>query len=538
MKNLSYILSTAVFCLIFIFKTTNAVAQVTLCDTCNYTLKLEKMPDILDSITPDPPILNVTEYEGCPVGDTIYRNIHFIHGLGGSANSWAKPAVWTGNNFKTGKTVVNYDAKLQTSFNYIADNLLEPQMTDGSNQVTSNHPNRCLKRDFAIAHSQGGIAARYLDWKWDTELSGDFGIRSFYGLVTFGTPHAGAHIALTKSEHNAFIKEIASSVFLEKPYGVLYDITSSWPVQAFLGLSGSDIQTKIDTAIKDHLAPLSTGSLHTPTLDEMKPESPTMDSINNHQSRLRKVAFYGIEQEPECWRVISGITDTAAEDYDLWEAKRDGQFIKKMEDARAAHRGAIANNKDKIRRRTIVKFGSNFLVLPIVSKLWTNPITNTINELEEENKYRQQSIDFLNNANTQWRYLIGSYHRDSVETFTETKHKVTFKVKYGWLGKWYNDEKSGFDNWWDAQAYYNDLDVYKKKDMQINTHTETTTRKKFFPSDGVVLVKSQKAFPGVGGRTDKMEGDNHFQMRNSPETERVMVKLFNGDYDSYFYTEK
>ena len=235
---------------------------------------------------------------------------------------------------------MNYDAKLQTSFHYICDELIEEQIEDGSDDVTDDYPNRCKLNDFAIAHSQGGIAARYLDWQWDDNQNGNFGTREFYGLVTFGTPHAGADIAITKTQHNAFIGQIASSIFLEKPYGIVYDFTSS-PVGAFLGLSGADVIDKIDDAIVNTLAPLSTGSLHTPTLDEMKPNSPTMDSINNHHSRLRKVAFYGIEEEPECWRVISGITDTASEDYPIWGATRDDHFQGKMEKARAAHEGEV-----------------------------------------------------------------------------------------------------------------------------------------------------------------------------------------------------
>ena len=62
------------------------------------------------------------------------------------------------------------------------------------------------------------------------------------------------------------------------------------------------------------------------------------------------------------------------------------------------------------------------------------------------------------------------------------------------------------------------------------------SRESFYPNDGVVLVKSQKAFPGVGGRIDKMEKNNHFQERNSPQTEEVLEKLYKGKYDGYFTT--
>ena len=59
-------------------------------------------------------------------------------------------------------------------------------------------------------------------------------------------------------------------------------------------------------------------------------------------------------------------------------------------------------------------------------------------------------------------------------------------------------------------------------------------RESFYPNDGVVLVKSQKAFPGVGGRIDKMEKNNHFQERNSKETLRVLRKLYRGGVEGYY----
>jgi pimeloyl-ACP methyl ester carboxylesterase len=455
------------------------------------------------------------EYMPCGTGVLIKNNISFIHGLGGSSNSWAKQAVWTEQNYQSAVTNVNYDAKLQTSFHYICDELIQEQIEDGSEDVTGLYPNRCKLNDFAIAHSQGGIAARYLDWQWDDNQNGNFGTREFYGLVTFGTPHAGADIAITKTQHNAFIGQIASSIFLEKSYGKIYDFTSSF-VGSFLGLSGADVISKIDDAIVNTLAPLSTGSLHTPTLDEMKPNSPTMDSINNHHSRLRKVAFYGIEEEPECWRVISGITDTASEDYPIWQASRDYHFQGKMEKARAAHEGEIVDLQNYLKG--------------------VFPLGNKRKEKESELKHRKDAVYFLNNANTQWRYLIGSYHKDSFKMVTEQRYKVTWDEKYGALGKWYSQERDGILNWWDAQSLYNNIEVYKKKNMQISSYSTTFKVQSFFPSDGVVLERSQRAYPGVGNRQDKLEGDNHFQERNSPEAERVMIKLYKGIYDSFFYT--
>jgi len=513
-KHIKFLLTFLTFSLSF-----TSFGQPPLCDTCHYDVEVKYNPKIHETITKFKKA-DTAEYTPCGTGVLIKKNISFIHGLGGSANSWAKQAVWTEQNYQSAVTNVNYDAKLQTSFHYICDELIEEQIEDGSDDVTDDYPNRCKLNDFAIAHSQGGIAARYLDWQWDDNQNGNFGTREFYGLVTFGTPHAGADIAITKTQHNAFIGQIASSIFLEKPYGIVYDFTSS-PVGAFLGLSGADVIDKIDDAIVNTLAPLSTGSLHTPPLDEMKPNSPTMDSINNHHSRLRKVAFYGIEEEPECWRVISGITDTASEDYPIWGATRDDHFQGKMEKARAAHEGEV------------------FYLQWDLRGLF--PLGNKRKEKESELKHRKDAVSFLNNANSQWRYLIGAYHKDSMETKSINKYTVKWDEKYGWLGKWYSQERA-FYSYDEAQSHYNMIphSVYKWRNGSINTTQETRQVQKYFPNDGVVLERSQRAYPGVGGRVDKLEGDNHFQERNSPEAERVMKRLYLGGpfgyYDPFFAT--
>lgn len=166
------------------------------------------------------------------------------------------------------------------------------------------------------------------------------------------------------------------------------------------------------------------------------------------------------------------------------------------------------------------------------------------NAKNNENYHRQKSADFLNNANTQWRYLIGSYHRDSVTYDSSNYMQVSWEEKrstggYGtpqWTSSWQRFAT------YDAAISFRSLlyaNPYKDiKDFTITMNYEDTKHQTFYPSDGVVLVKSQKAFPGVGNRTDKMPENNHFQERNSTETERVMKKLYRGDYDLFFQVDE
>jgi len=81
----------------------------------------------------------------------------------------------------------------------------------------------------------------------------------------------------------------------------------------------------------------------------------------------------------------------------------------------------------------------------------------------------------------------------------------------------------------------------------INNPPHTSTSRSFFPKDAcpvkygrVVLVKSQKAFPGVKeSDTDIMRHNNHFQVRNSSETRRALENLYEEKlYDQFFRLTK
>src|SRR5690606_18099219 len=143
------------------------------------------------------------------------------------------------------------------------------------------------------------------DWRWNTPGAGGgaFGNRKYYGLVTFGTPHAGADVALTKEEHYAYVADVISTIIMKPIDDVTYDFTGTF-AGTFLAGGIYNLRERLDTLIKNELAPLMLASLHRPTLDSMAPGTPMMNTLNNHWGSMHRVAFYGIEDAPECWRVM------------------------------------------------------------------------------------------------------------------------------------------------------------------------------------------------------------------------------------------
>jgi hypothetical protein len=471
-------------------------------------------------------------YPGCDTGTLRVPGIAYVHGLGGDIGSWYRQVNWTDTFYKTACFGVDYgSSNYEVSFHTVA-NELDADLYLGYNKgIDMIYPNRCKLNDYVIAHSQGGIAARYLDRQWDVSTSGTFGLRKFYGLVTFGTPHAGAHIAYTKNDHYDFVQSTVRTVFLGNAIEGAYDLTNKFGF--LIGQDINDITTGLDSLLATTLAPLMLSPQHTNTLDEMRPDHQTMVSLNSHKTKLRRVAFYGIEIEPECWRLLDNIVVKPSPDYDLWGAQPDDSLIRTVEAIRYDHLLNIAHRKREILAinhgpfKYPAHWQGNYLQYSIAKKKQIATKTAEINN-------RKKAVEFLDNANTYWRYIIGSYHKDSFTIDSVTHYELSWEEKYGWLGRWYSKSRV-FDTYGEAKSHYNNLRVYSKKRMVIVTKTKAVRVNEFYPSDGVVLAKSQKAFPGITERlTDLMVDNNHMQERNSTETKRVLESLYDGWYDDFF----
>ncbi len=472
---------------------------------------------------------DINYFNKCNVNEQWAKNISFLHGLAGASSSWEKPRMWTVNNY-TPHAAISPQYKGHEQHFYIAAEKFKSDMNglleSGANEFA---PDRCKKEDYVIAHSQGGIVARYLDYQWSLCENGfgckpSLGNRNFYGVVTFATPNAGAHIGLSKHEHYDMVNKIVNTIVLKPLNEGVYNIIEKWYVSKDLSDKINLARANLDTFLKKNMAPALLAGLHSPTLDSMVPNTPIINNLTTYPSRLRRAAFYGVEEAPEVWRIMDMVMNDEPSDVPLFTANTDEKFKETVERIRLENIDSIKCNEDEIRKKKNTLPGSiaNYLIY-----------NKSIKKLELENKSRQETVDFLNNANAQWRYLIGSYHRDSFDVITVTKYIVS----YHHLGFPGNIIKHEFSNEIDAYNFSQELSNSNQYwNVTTNTTSHTSTTRSFFPSDGVVLVKSQKAFPGVKeSDTDIMEGNNHFQVRNSSETRRVLLRLYEEErYDQFF----
>lgn len=505
----------------------------------------------------DSPLPFVTNYFGdsidyypvCHPRIWADKSVMFLHGLAGSKSSWHKPWQYTLNNFFGSSFNLEY-TKSENSFDEAA------LATSADIQkylipLRLNEPNRCTNEDYIITHSQGGIVARYLDYHWRMSeldpfyyntIGKSFFRRGFNGIVTFATPNDGAHIGLTKDQHKEIIQSVISTVILSDMEELSYDLIETFKWAPKLQNSINSMKSNLDTFIKNQMSPLILSELHPQTLTEMLPNSPLINTLKNYNSRVHRVAFYGIEEAPEIWRVLDMVLNEEPSEADLWMANEDETLMNNMEIIRANHIAEI-KDQERLKKYNLSKMRSNNIKKYVSIALLSGPITLAFH-LRAKNfeakaktndkiiKNRMVSVDFLNNANTQWRYLIGSYHIDSFDFKVTKEYKILIDNK-----QVIKTEDSTF-----AHKLYDlllqDPDFNFRSILTI-THTPSRVRS-FFPSDGVVLAKSQVAFPGVKeSDTDIMEKNNHFQVRNSSETKRVLESLYRGDeYDNFFKLNK
>lgn len=506
------------------------------CSGAQFDEKLNRVdPKIIIHAAKTPRV--VTLLPGCDLDtfpDDTFRYIGFVHGLGGNNSSWDKQAEFTQLKYAKTSDAISYSG-FETSF-FTAAKRLNKEIYDYMDaSINSSRPNRCKEGDFVICHSQGGLVARYLDSAWNVD-DVNYGLRKFSGIVTFGTPNGGADIAFSKEQHKEFVQKMISSIVLHSVNETMNDVVKG-TFGIFVGNKILAANAQLDTFIKNTLAPLTIASFHTNTLDEMKPSSSLLKSLNYHNTGVHRVAFYGIENEPECWRIMDNILTKKSEEYELWGANIDQEFVDKAEEIRLAHIQKKGEEENSLRK---VQNSMNIPAWGMFRSFFggEKKLLNLISIIDK----RDSSISFFNNANTQWRFLIGSLHKDSFVSLQQKEYRVTWqekvttKVKYLLIfTKTKEETKSKEFTTKDsvlAANFLNDLSAQIGNRFitgYVFLTIKIVKKRKLFLSDGIVLAKSQIAFTDVK-LTDilLLKENNHMQMRNSSETKRVLEMLYEG----------
>ncbi|MCF8238780.1 MAG: putative lipase [Saprospiraceae bacterium] len=248
--------------------------------------------------------------------DTL-RQVFFLHGLGGSSESWAKIRTATeagASGFPGRKVIANnldYNGYLgdlagaATHVYNLVDDLVEDQ---DSFQRT---------RNYFIAHSQGGLVSRRTDKRME-DLGHAFS-KDFGGIVTFGSPHQGAYIGnslmdVIEGDETRIQKwlydgcrKVGAAVIHDK-----IDIPINLPIVGInLGTIKvehlTDVSNLTDSlcGVVDLLFQIvpNFAALAKPILDDYKDGGSQISVLNSHDANspnpVQKVAFYGIKGDKD-----------------------------------------------------------------------------------------------------------------------------------------------------------------------------------------------------------------------------------------------
>jgi len=507
--------------LIFCLGTFNLWGQLT-CETLDripLPLSLERLIE-LPSI-PEPPLDQGTTPTHAD------RIVFWIHGLGGTEQSWAPPAN-ASVNINNG--VIDYDARqiISSLPDYTgAQNVnldaaarkVQERLNSTTTSIENNPdtpPTYQRTNNFIITHSQGGLVSRWLDMIYENENPAD---KTFGGIATFGTSHGGAAILenedlvfqlgadLCKAMVEPKVVELVESNFFLDIFANASDVSS------FIG-GGCDF-------FGNNGLPLLLAGQNQNITNDYHPDAPALTTLRVNDSLdngvINKVAFFGVEEEPIIWRLLNGLSNKPEEE-PVFTAIVDTNLVsfanreREKADLKAMEWKDVADAK---------KEGANSVCgfpIALFPPLIVTCLTRKNQYTDALNIWRSflEARSFWDTANDKYKVAIGALEFNPVEVTTcKCEEEIT-----GGLGT--------ISYSFDGACPVSLSNCVTRTSIDMGIPTE-------YPSDGVVLMKSAIDYPNarVG---EEMTGSNHQQMRNDENTRVRLNELWNGEHGRFFET--
>ena len=493
------------------------------------------------------------------------RIIHWVHGFGANTSAWFPVVVaseqGSGSDFPIRNIISN-------NVTYTGPNIAVNTLSDAGAELrmrirdflttyTGGIGNARASNSYIIAHSQGGLVSR---WAADISIptSGvSNNLKHFGGLVTFGTPHAGAKIATSRFNGNLdiFLNQgcqdlggaiIENGISNNKYYQVLNYLWYPNPISSAVqslksGLCNSFFSKEITDQPRSNEflsqrilgTLLSSGGTRSVVNDPLLydyQQNGVIDPNNPNRGEPKLTQLTNTPLQPDIVRVAFYGKEINSQSF-----VRTLQYMSKPSQALPAftatdnneETGAIAlltELRNNLENAAITK-DNEANGVSLSSCLWFLPIGWTavclsikqkqINNLREEAAKYRKGYQWLDNSNAQWLGIIGA-RTQTVSTsgkcyctFSQTPISVSNQADCLRIGSCYRWEEI------------------------------TTTTIIDEDNDGVVTKSSALAMPGAIPISDadaKMEGSQHMQMRNDPNTKAKLYKLYEGGIHTFFRT--
>lgn len=476
-----------------------------------------------------------------PAPEDTARMVFFIHGLGGSPESWTKVRTATEDGspgFPGRKVIANsldYNGHLgdlpgaATEIYNLVDNLVGDQ---DSFQRT---------RNYFIAHSQGGMVSRGVDKR--TEDLGHAFAKDYGGIVTFGTPHQGAYIG------NSLMDEVEGNETRVQKWiydgcrkvgaAAIHDKITMPLNLPIVGINLGNISVEDLTDVSNltdsvcgfvdllfQIVP-DFNALAKPILADYKDGGSQISVLNSHDANspnpVQKVAFYGIKGDKDMngdpqsifWRTAQWFLINPGE-VPIFQANADYQVEESI-------------------KKWITNFEMNAAGAHANYKVNKNIHKNSLGVFGWDNKVKWRAIRddsyaaayWLRGAENTWLDLIGARYWEEGPTeecycrYLKDGNPIT------------NWEPTGIFGVSGCESLEDENDISLERECELREAIHPLIKQK--PSDGVVLVESAANYPGTTEETrKKMLNTSHMQMRNNGELKKGLLLLYNGDLGDFF----
>jgi hypothetical protein len=393
-----------------------------------------------------------------PPADDSYRNIYFIHGLGGNASAWTKvaQACWDAS-----LNIPDFPARMCNTFKLGYTNSTKGSVYEAANDIGQQIRSKAIEykdhfnvdpdRGIIIAHSQGGIVSRalmHLDFVSNTGALPDIG-KGYGGVIFVASPLHGAMILnnrplLRDMANDACNKLLAgptsstlASFIMGKVFGNLGNVCNTFSgdiLDLFVSQYYDEITTSYTVGLEGSLIEtFDNDQYNTDYCDLPKISIVTQTGANNILWRTANwlvnnpndETYFGANEE---WTFYNNVVEPAYNNYAL-----NAQIFKKKYDN--CYKGFTGS--------LIVGILTGCIPAIVIG---VTPSTLLGQQyLDQQNAY-QAGVNWLDQANDQWKTVIGARHRDSDEQVW--KHEPSDGIVlsnaqanlpcFSWMSGWYS----------------------------------------------------------------------------------------------------
>lgn len=449
-------------------------------------------------------------------GTTGHRIVHFLHGLGGTSDSWnllaARTAFQGAPGYPARQVVyLNPHSYLQNG-SPVASAMDINAYLSSTGAAASAAQNIHVLDNFIVAHSYGGVLSLLLDSLYAHRF---IFTRQFGGIVAFGSAVNGAYLA--KSLHPA--GDNLAVPFVEHACRVLSN-PRLWAPQfpAMRWIPGLDplLRDAVDQScgLGSSFVPFALKKFNSPGMVDLFPTAPLAIRLGKRVPSVPVVLAYGVEDEPVFWRTATSMlaTDSVglALATDPFSMDGDGDLVTFASQQYDRH---SSQRSDALQRAFTWRVAAWALAPTAVGSLiaeWQAV------QAEREAAAADRAARWYLDANESYKQLIGA--------------RTTQIVLDGYWCRCRDDVN---DPSWTPVASASDCAT--DEGCTVLPRYEHLAVEK--PNDGVVLAESAGVLNGAVASL-LMPGTNHQQMRNSSVTKSVLNRLMNGQIPggAYFAT--